>query len=53
LLFEFRYDSWYTDKASSENLVAVAQAKAVDYINNYNLRNGDQYLYSLVFEKQL
>lgn len=54
-ILESTYDSWHTDDASldNQNLIAVAQARTIEYINNYHLRNGDQYLYSLVFEKQL
>ena len=50
---ESTYDSWYTNKTNVDNVIAKAKSKAIDYINNYHLRNGDQYLYSLVFEKQL
>lgn len=49
---ESTYDSWYINKTSLSHtdFVRIAQGKSVDYINNYHVRNGNQYLYSLVVE---
>lgn len=49
---ESTYDSWYINKTSLSHtdLVRIAQGKSVDYINNYHIRNADQYLYSLIVE---
>lgn len=50
---EITSDSWYTDDTSSyeEASIEVAQARTTEYINKYHLRNGNQYLYSLVCRK--
>lgn len=51
---ESTYDSWYIEQSdlASEKAVFIAQEKTIEYINMYHRRNGDQYAYSLIFEKR-
>lgn len=51
---ESTYDSWYQNKditKSREQFVEVAKRKAISYINQYHESNGDDFYYSVVFEK--
>ena len=50
---ESTYDSWFIDKSDlpSGKPILIAQEKTIEYISMYHRRNGDQYVYSLVFEK--
>ena len=47
---ESTYDSWYSNKSISENVVQESRDKAFEYITEYNKNNGDNYLYSIIFE---
>lgn len=44
------YDSWYINKSHSENFVRDSREKAFEYITHYKKYNGDNYLYSIIFE---
>lgn len=48
------YDSWYLnkdDKKSDEEFIRESKKRAVAYINEYHDRNGDDFYYSVVFDK--
>lgn len=47
---ETTYDSWYVDKMDTEEFVNESRKKALEYIVEYNKINGDDYLYSIIFE---
>ncbi|MFZ5354905.1 MAG: Imm40 family immunity protein [Bacillota bacterium] len=47
---ESTYDSWYSNKSISESIVQESKKKAFEYITEYNKNNGDNYLYSIIFE---
>lgn len=49
--FESTYDSWYINKSKSESFVEESRKKAVEYITQYTNRNGNGFVYSIVFEK--
>lgn len=46
------YDSWYSNKSIRENVVKESRGKAFEYITEYNKNNGDDYLYSIIFEAE-
>lgn len=51
---ESTYDSWYLNKdmsKSREQFVEETKSKAISYINQYHEINGDDFYYSVVFEK--
>lgn len=48
------YDNWYTNKdkaKSNEEFIEFSRSRAVSYINQYQLRNGNSYYYSVIAEK--
>lgn len=48
------YDNWYIDKETGTSwfdYVIKSQKKAIDYIDNYHIKNGDSYCYSIVYSK--
>ncbi len=47
---ESTYDNWYSDKSNRESVVQESRKKAFEYITEYNKNNGDNYLYSIIFE---
>jgi hypothetical protein len=47
---ESTYDSWYSNKSISESVVQESRKRAFEYIIEYNKNNGDNYLYSIIFE---
>lgn len=44
------YDSWYINKSISQSLLEESRKKAFEYISEYAKINGDNYLYSIIFE---
>lgn len=51
---ESTYDSWYINKdeaKSREEFIRQARDRAVSYISQYHDTNGDEYYYSIVFDK--
>lgn len=52
--FEVTYDSWYINKnvqQSREIFIEETKNKAISYIKQYHERNGENFYYSIVFEK--
>lgn len=48
----YTYDNWYLDRyvvKGWEQYVLDSKEKAISYINMYKERNGDDFLYSIVF----
>ncbi len=48
------YDSWYINKneiKSKEEFIIQAKKKAISYIIQYHDKNGDEYFYSIVYER--
>lgn len=53
-VLESTYDSWYINKdgtKSTGKFIEEARDRAVSYINQYHDRNGDDFYYSIVFDK--
>lgn len=48
------YDNWYTNKDKGkpiEEFIELSRSRAISYINQYHLRNGNTYYFSIVAEK--
>jgi len=51
---ESTYDSWYQNKDMTKprgQFIDETKSKAISYINQYHESNGDDFYYSVVFEK--
>lgn len=51
---ESTYDSWYINKddaKSSDEFIKQARDKAISYIKQYHDINGNEFYYSIVFDK--
>ena len=44
-------DSWYYEKSVARNDVLESSQKAIEYITNYHIRNGECFYYSVVCEE--
>lgn len=44
------YDSWYSNKGLNSSFVQESRKKAIEYIMQYAKNNGDNFIYSIVFE---
>ena len=52
--FEVTYDSWYVNKnvkQSRERFIEETKNRAISYIKQYYERNGENFYYSIVFDK--
>ena len=47
---ESTYDSWFTNRTIGESFIEESKNKAFEYISEYSKNNGDNYLYSIIFE---
>ena len=47
---ESTYDSWYSNRGLNDTFVQESREKAIEYIMQYAKNNGDNFIYSIVFE---
>ncbi|MEK5389039.1 Imm40 family immunity protein [Margalitia sp. FSL K6-0131] len=50
------YDSWYINRGPGESwydYINECEKKTIEYINEYHFKNGDNYCYSLVYNKEV
>lgn len=46
---ELTYDSWFLNKADSNDFIIESKNKAIEYINDYSKNNGISYIYSIIY----
>ena len=46
------YDNWCHNESETEHDREAGRKKAIDYITKYQLRNGDNYIYDIVFSRK-
>lgn len=44
-------DSWYINKSANKCFIDQSRKAAIEYITQYTSKNGDGFVYSIVFEK--